>query len=640
MEINRDQIIETLVDQSNILNLQGTELIRAYLTSLPTSPGVYRMINGDDQVLYIGKAKNLRKRVANYVNPNRLSNRIQRMVSMTTKMEFVLTHTEAEALLLEANLIKKLTPRFNILLRDDKSFPSVLITDDHEFPQVMKYRGSRSRKGKYFGPFASAGAVNQSLMVLQKIFLLRSCSDSIFASRTRPCLLYQIKRCSAPCVNIINKGEYQKLVTQAQEFLEGKSKKIQKQLALDMQNASEQLEFEKAAIFRDRINAMTSLQAKQDFQVSGVAEADIFTLYQAAGQTCVQVFFLRAGSNFGNRAYYPSHPSDANTGEILEAFIGQFYTNKEPPRLILLSESVPEQTLLVNALSNKKGKKVRIEIPDRGEKKKIIFFGLRNTKMALGRKIAENSSQKKLLKDLAIAFNIETDIKRIEVYDNSHISGTNAVGAMIVAGPDGFNKKAYRKFNIKFTSRTAGSALIKDGDDYSMMREVLIRRFSRALSEDPNRNLGHWPDLVLIDGGPGHLSLTTEIFDNLGIIDVNIVAIAKGPNRNAGREKFYLPNTVPFNLDDRDPVLYFLQRLRDEAHRFAIGSHRALRSKKITSSPIDKIKGIGSKRKKALLYNFGSSKGVSEAGLADLECVDGINKEIAKRIYDWFHPED
>jgi excinuclease ABC subunit C len=430
------------------------------------------------------------------------------------------------------------------------------------------------------------------------------------------------------------------LVTQAQEFLEGKSKKIQKQLALDMQNASEQLEFEKAAIFRDRINAMTSLQAKQDFQVSGVAEADIFTLYQAAGQTCVQVFFLRAGSNFGNRAYYPSHPSDANTGEILEAFIGQFYTNKEPPRLILLSESVPEQTLLVNALSNKKGKKVRIEIPNRGEKKKIIFFGLRNTKMALGRKIAENSSQKKLLKDLAIAFNIETDIKRIEVYDNSHISGTNAVGAMIVAGPDGFNKKAYRKFNIKFTSRTAGSALIKDGDDYSMMREVLIRRFSRALSEDPNRNLGHWPDLVLIDGGPGHLSLTTEIFDNLGIIDVNIVAIAKGPNRNAGREKFYLPNTVPFNLDDRDPVLYFLQRLRDEAHRFAIGSHRALRSKKITSSPIDKIKGIGSKRKKALLYNFGSSKGVSEAGLADLECVDGINKEIAKRIYDWFHPED
>tara|TARA_A100001011_G_scaffold392494_2_gene480185 strand:- start:6000 stop:7922 length:1923 start_codon:yes stop_codon:yes gene_type:complete len=640
METNRDQITETGVDQSNTPILEGIELIRAYLKTLPASPGVYRMIKDDGQVLYVGKAKNLRKRVTNYVNPNRLSNRIQRMVSMTTKMEFVLTHTEAEALLLEANLIKKLTPRYNILLRDDKSFPSILITDDHEFPQVMKYRGSRTRKGKYFGPFASAGAVNQSLMVLQKVFLLRSCSDSIFSSRTRPCLLYQIKRCSAPCVNIINKGEYQNLVIQAQEFLEGKSKKIQKQLAQDMQNASKQLEFEKAAIFRDRINAMTSLQAQQDFQISGVADADIFTLYQAAGETCVQIFFMRAGSNFGNRAYYPRHPSDADTGEILEAFIGQFYTNKEPPRLILLSQSIPEQTLLENALSNKKGKKVRIEIPNRGGKKKIIFFGLRNAKMALGRKIAENSSQKKLLKDLAAAFNIKTDIKRIEVYDNSHISGTNAIGAMIVAGQEGFNKKAYRKFNIKFTSRTSGSALIKDGDDYSMMREVLIRRFSRVLSEDPDRNLGHWPDLVLIDGGSGHLSLTTEIFNNLGITDVNIAAIAKGPNRNAGREKFYLPNTVPFNLDERDPVLYFLQRLRDEAHRFAIGSHRALRTKKITSSPVDKIVGIGAKRKKALLHNFGSFKGISEAGLADLELVEGINKEIAKRIYDWFHPED
>jgi len=548
-------------------------------------------------------------------------------------MEFVTTHTEAEALLLEANLIKRLMPRYNILLRDDKSFPHILITGDHDYPRVVKHRGAKNRKGEYFGPFASAGAVNQSLAVLQRAFLLRTCSDTVFDTRTRPCLLHQIKRCAGPCVDIMGSREYGELVGQARAFLTGKSKAIQKTLATQMQAASDGLDFEKAAELRDRIRALTSIQAHQDINAANVGEADLIGIHVAGGQACVQVFFIRGGSNYGNRAYYPAHAADAGPEQILEAFLGQFYANKIPPKLILLSHHLPEPELMMAALGERAGRSVKIEVPKRGAKFGMIGLALNNAEKALGRRLVESASQRKLLEQLAERLELDGPPDRIEVYDNSHISGTNAVGGMIVAGPEGFIKNAYRKFNIKSPDTVPG-------DDYAMMREVLRRRFKRALSEDPERQSATWPDLVLIDGGQGHLTQAEQVFAELGISDVALCSIAKGPDRNAGRESFHLPGRPAFRLDSRDSVLYFLQRLRDEAHRFAIGTHRARRAKQVVRSPLDEIQGVGGARKKALLHHFGSAGAVAQAGSTDLEAVDGINSALAARIYGWFHPDE
>jgi excinuclease ABC subunit C len=611
----------------------GVAAIRAALKTLPGAPGVYRMISADDQVLYVGKAKNLKKRVASYTNLNRQGLRIARMINRTRAMEFVTTHTEAEALLLEANLIKRLAPHYNILLRDDKSFPYILVTGDHDFPQVLKYRGARNRDGQFFGPFASAGAVNQSLAVLQRAFLLRTCTNAVFEARTRPCLLHQIKRCAAPCVGGAGADEYGELVDQARQFLTGKSKAIQERLAAQMQLASDNLEFEKAAILRDRIRAMTTIQARQDINSANVNEADLVALHSAGGQACIQVFFIRGGSNYGNRAYYPAHAADAEPEQIIEAFLGQFYTNKIPPRLVLLSHKLTEPVVMTAALTERAGRSVKIEVPTRGQKRAMIGLALVNAEQALGRRLVESASQRMLLEKLAERFELEGPPERIEVYDNSHISGTNAVGAMIVAGPGGMTKNAYRKYNIKNTS-------IEPGDDYAMMREVLGRRFARALEEDPERLRPGWPDLVLIDGGAGHLSVAAEVFSELGISDVPFGAISKGPDRDAGREQIHLPGRSAFRLDSRDPVLYFLQRLRDEAHRFAIGTHRSRRAKQIERSPLDEIQGVGGARKKALLHHFGSARAVSQAGLTDLEVVDGISKALAGRIYGWFHSDE
>ncbi|MDG2033942.1 MAG: excinuclease ABC subunit UvrC, partial [Rhodospirillales bacterium] len=572
------------------LPLKGVDVIKSYLKTLPGDPGVYRMINHEGDVLYVGKAKNLKKRVSNYANPSRQSIRIQRMINQTRSMEFVTTHTEAEALLLEANLIKKLTPRYNILLRDDKSFPYILITGDHAYPQILKYRGTRKRKGEYFGPFASAGAVNQSLAILQRAFLLRSCTDSVFASRIRPCLLYQIKRCSAPCVDITTGEAYARLVEQARSFLTGRSKTIQKQLAEEMQALSDSLQFEEAAVLRDRIKAMTNIQSHQDIQASNIDEADIIALHLEAGQACIQVFFLRAGANYGNRAYYPAHTADAPPEQIMEAFLGQFYANKIPPKLILLSTDVVEKRVLTDALSERGGRRVHLSVPSRGDKRNLVRLALENARKALNRRLVESATQRQLLNGLAEKLELDHAPDRIEVYDNSHISGTNAIGAMIVSGPEGFIKNAYRKFNIKAVGEDTE---FQAGDDYAMMREVLTRRFSRAQREDPDRSGGQWPDLVLIDGGAGQLSATRDVFGELGITDVGVAAIAKGPDRNAGRERMFLPDREPFTLDSRDPVLYFLQRLRDEAHRFAISTHLARRAKGMKRSPLDEIRGVG-----------------------------------------------
>ena len=615
------------------------------------------MINIRGDVLYVGKAKSLRKRVTSYTNPVRQPTRILRMVAETASMEFVTTHTEAEALLLEANLIQRYTPRYNILLRDDKSFPAILLTADHDFPQVLKHRGARPRKGSYFGPFASAWAVNQTLTILQRAFLLRSCTDPVFLSRTRPCLLHQIKRCSAPCVGRIGVEEYATLVEQARAFLSGDSQSIQQALATRMQEASDNLEFERAAQFRDRIRALTSVQAHQDIHLSGIDSVDVIAAHQAGGQTCIEVFFYRAGRNYGNRAYFPAHARDDDAPEVLEAFVGQFYDNKEPPREVLTSHVLPNAGLLAEALGVRAGRKVLVGAPRRGDKRKLIDLALVNAREALGRRLAESGSQRRLLEDLARVLDLEAAPNRIEVYDNSHISGRQAVGGMIVVGPEGFDRAAYRKFNIRgglpkapdakapgFAEAPAASELSADegmapGDDYAMMREVLTRRFSRALKEDPDRQRGQWPDAVLIDGGAGQLGIVTGVFAELGIDDVAVVAIAKGPDRNAGRERIFLPGRAPFSLEPRDPVLYFLQRMRDEAHRFAIGSHRARRSSAISHSVLEDIPGIGARRKKALLHHFGSAKAVAQAGRADLAAVEGINKTMADKIYDWYHPE-
>ena len=612
----------------------GAAVIQSYLQTLPTSPGVYRMLNQRGDALYVGKAHQLRKRVATYASPAKLPIRLQRMVAETRSMEFVTTHTEVEALLLESNLIKKLRPRYNVLLRDDKTFPHILITGDHDFAQLVKHRGAQKRKGRYFGPFASAGAVNRTIAALQRAFLLRNCSDSIFRSRTRPCLQFHIKRCSAPCVGRIGQEDYAALVDEAHEFLAGQSGKVQARLAKRMESASEALEFEVAARIRDRIRALTQVQAHQDINLSGLEDADVIALHQDGGQSCVQVFFFRGGRNYGNRAYFPSHDRDLAPEEVLSAFVGQFYDNKPPPRFVLLSHDLPERDLLVEALTTRAERKVRLLTPKRGAKRKPVEHALANAREALGRRMAESATHRRALEALAQRLDLDAAPSRIEVYDNSHIQGTNAIGAMIVSGPDGLMKNAYRKFNIK---AVGGEEEPEAGDDYAMMREVLTRRFTRALKEDPDRAEGSWPDLVIVDGGRGQLGVAEEVFAELGVDDVELLGVAKGPDRNAGRERFYRPGGVGFTLPPRDPLLYFIQRLRDEAHRFAITTHRAKRSKDIAASPLDEIEGVGAKRKKALLLHFGSARNVARAGLADLEAVEGISKAVAEKIYGHFH---
>jgi excinuclease ABC subunit C len=609
---------------------RGVEVISAQLKNLPSGPGVYRMLNDKGDPLYVGKARSLRKRVGTYTQIDRLANRLQRMVAETTTLEVIATHTEVEALLLESNLIKRLVPRYNVQLRDDKSFPYILIARDHAAPQILKHRGARDRRGEYFGPFASAGAVNNTITALQRAFLLRSCSDAVYASRTRPCLQYQIKRCSAPCVGRITDAEYGRLVDEAGDFLSGHSREVQDRLAKEMQTASDALEFERAARLRDRVRALAHIQSHQGVNVAGLDEADIIAAHQAGGQTCVQVFFFRGGSNYGNRAYFPSHDREMEIPQVLSSFIGQFYDNKEPPKLVLVSHTPLESALLQEALSVKAGRKVELIAPRQGGKRKLIDQALVNAREALERRLAENATQRQLLEGVAQCFGLESAPQRIEVYDNSHISGRNAYGAMIVAGPDGFQKNAYRKFSIDPEGLTPG-------DDYAMMRQVLTRRFSRALKEDPERDKGTWPDLVLVDGGAGQLGVALEVFAELGVTDVALVGVAKGPDRDAGRERFFMPGREPFGLEPRDPVLYFLQRLRDEAHRFAIGAHRNKRSAQISQSPLDEIPGIGAKRKKALLHRFGSAKAVARAGLEDLQTVDGISAAVAKKIYDYFN---
>ncbi|MCG8543885.1 MAG: excinuclease ABC subunit UvrC [Alphaproteobacteria bacterium] len=612
-------------------------VIKSHLATLPGSPGVYRMLSERGDPLYVGKARNLRKRVATYASPAKLPVRLQRMVAATRSMEFVTTHTEVEALLLESNMIKKLRPRYNVLLRDDKSFPYVFITGDHAFPQVIKHRGTRARPGRYFGPFASAGAVNRTIVTLQRAFLLRNCSDNVFATRTRPCLQYQIKRCSAPCVDRISQDDYATLVEQAHEFLAGHSGQVQARLATEMQAASENLEFERAATLRDRIHALSQVRVHQDINVTGIDDADVIAVHQEAGQSCVQVFFFRDGRNYGNRAFFPSHARAVEPAEVITAFVGQFYDRIVPPKLVMVSEKLPESALLGEALSVRAGHRVRLLAPQRGARRKLIDHALLNAREALTRRMAESASHRRLMEGLADTLGMESPPSRIEVYDNSHIQGANAVGCMIVAGPDGFMKNAYRKFNIRGLDEADADQ--PGGDDYAMMREVLNRRFARALKEDPDREGGTWPDLVVIDGGRGQLSIAQSVFADLGIDDVTLLAIAKGPDRNAGREKLYMPDRQSFLLPPRDPVLYFLQRLRVEAHRFAIGTHRAKRAKGIAASPLDEISGVGAKRKRALLMHFGSAQAVAAAGLADLEAVDGISRAVAEKIYGFFNEE-
>ena len=621
--------------------LRGFTVIENQLKTLPGTPGVYRMVNAKGDVLYVGKARNLKKRVASYASPAKLSNRIQRMVAETASLEVISTHTEVEALLLESNLIKKLRPRYNVTLRDDKSFPYILITADHVWPRVTKYRGARSAKGEYYGPFASAGAVNRTLNWLERAFLLRSCADTVFATRTRPCLLHQIKRCSAPCVGRIAPDDYAALVAQASRFLGGRSQEVQRDLATRMQAASDALDFETAAAFRDRIRALSQIQAHQGMNLSGLTDADVIAAHAEGDQVSVQVFFFRAGNNNGNRAYFPRHDRSMSVEEVLGAFIGQFYDNKVPPPLVLLSHAVPDQALLAEALSVAADRKVELSVPARGDRRKMMEHALLNARDAMARHLSESATQRKLLEGVAEAFGLEGPPQRIEVYDNSHIMGTNAYGAMIVAGPEGLMKNAYRKFAIRSTQAKpdggADGAETAPGDDYGMMREVLTRRFTRALKEDPERDQGLWPDLVVIDGGLGQLGVARKVLADLGVDDVALVGIAKGPDRNAGRETFHLPDRPPFTLEPRDPVLYFMQRLRDEAHRFAIGAHRAKRSKALGRSALDDIPGIGARRKRALLHHFGSARGVERAGLEDLEAVPGVSRAMAKKIYDHFH---
>jgi excinuclease ABC subunit C len=611
----------------------GHEVIQDHLKTLDGSPGVYRMLNAASEVLYVGKARNLKARVSNYARPSGHSGRIARMIHETASMMFLTTRTELEALLLEQNLIKQLKPRYNVLLRDDKSFPNILISSEHPYPQIKKHRGKKSEKGAYFGPFASAGAVNRTLNQLQKVFLLRNCSDSMFESRTRPCLQYQIKRCSAPCVEKISREGYATLVADATRFLEGKTTSVQADLAKAMTEASAAMEFERAAALRDRIKALTQVQQTQGINPQGVAEADVVALHLEHGQACVQVFFIRANQSWGNRDFYPKTGAGAEEPEIMEAFLTQFYDDKDPPRLILLSHPVDNPDLVAEALAIRAGRKVELAVPMRGEKAELVENAARNARESLARRMAESTTQNKLLVGLAEAFDLDTPPQRIEVYDNSHIQGTNAVGGMIVAGADGFLKSQYRKFNIK---SDAGA----NSDDFGMMKEVLTRRFERLLKEDPERKSDMWPDLLLIDGGQGQVSAVAEIMNELGVEDIPMVGVAKGIDRDAGKEEFHRPGERPFALQRNDPVLYFIQRLRDEAHRWAIGAHRAKRAKAVSLTPLDDIPGIGATRKRALLQHFGSAKAVARAGLSDLQAVDGISEAMARTIADFFSAKE
>jgi len=648
----------------------GRAAIARYARHAPTSPGVYRMIGAAGEVLYVGKAKSLKRRVVAYARETGHDSRITRMIAATTALEFVSTATETEALLLEANLIKRLRPRFNVLLRDDKSFPYILITADEAAPQILKHRGARNRKGDYYGPFAAVNSVNRTITALQRAFLIRSCSDAVFESRTRPCLLHQIKRCSAPCTGEIAPPDYAELVREAKAFLSGRSQAVKEELAHEMEQASAGLDFERAAILRDRLAALAAVQAHQGINPRGVEEADVFAVHQEGGYTCVEVFFFRTGQNWGNRAYFPKADRTLGAGEVLGAFLAQFYDDKPPPRCIFVSHDVPDRALLNEALTIKSGRKVEVTVPLRGEKKDLVEHALANAREALGRKLADTASQQRLLAGLAGAFGLARAPRRIEVYDNSHIQGTNAVGAMVVAGPEGFRKNQYRKFNIR-------SAELAPGDDYGMMREMLTRRFKRLIAEAPraggvaelaapagfaepagatdslfdaNPQVGAqadarpdepadepWPDLVLIDGGEGQLTAARETLASLGVTGLPLVAIAKGPDRDAGRETFHAPGKPSFKLAPRDPVLYFVQRLRDEAHRFAVGSHRARRKRDIREAGLQEIAGIGPTRKRALLRHFGTLKQIERASLSDLSKVPGINAETARRIYDFFH---
>jgi excinuclease ABC subunit C len=631
---------------------RGADIIAEHLARLPTRPGVYRMIGADGEVLYVGKAKNLKARLSQYAQGRGHGNHITRMIGLTENLEIIVTATETEALLLEANMIKRLKPRFNVILRDDKSFPFIAIRRDHQSAALQKHRGAKNFKGEFFGPFASANAVNRTLNTLQKAFLLRSCSDSVFTSRTRPCMLYQIKRCSAPCTKAIEAEDYQRLVDDAVAFLKGKSSELQERLAIEMHEAAEKLEFESAARLRNRIRALAAVRAVQGINVATFAEADVFALHAEGGQTCIQVFFFRAGQNWGNRAYFPKHDRDAE--DVLESFLAQFYDDKEPPPLILVSHELEGAALLEEALAMKAGARVEIRRPERGEKREIIDQAIVNAREALGRRMAETASVAKLLDGVAETFGLTGAPERIEVYDNSHIQGTNAVGAMIVAGPEGFRKNQYRKFNIR-------PGALTPGDDYAMMRQVVTRRFEK-LARDPKDDepaplieggdggvdfskqkedddkFSEWPDLVLIDGGEGQLNAARDALSALALPrPVALVGVAKGVDRDAGREQFFMPGRAPFRLDEKSPVLYYLQRLRDEAHRFAIGAHRQKRKADLTRNPLDEIGGVGPSRKKALLARFGSARGVARANVSELSQVDGINNELAQRIYDYFH---
>jgi excinuclease ABC subunit C len=608
----------------------GANLILKYVRQLDASPGVYRMLDAQARVLYVGKARNLRARVSNYARPTGHSSRIARMISETAQMMFLTTKTETEALLLEQNLIKQLKPRYNVLLRDDKSFPNILVTTEHEFPQIKKHRGAKKEKGAYYGPFASAGAVNKSLNQLQRVFQLRNCSDAMFETRMRPCLQYQIKRCSGPCVGRISARDYRASVKDAQRFLSGKSTEIQESLASQMAQASEAMEFERAAALRDRIRAMTQVQTNQGINPRTVSEADVIALHIEGGQACVQVFFIRANQNWGNRDFYPRISADHSHAEVLEAFVGQFYSSKEAPRQLILSHDIENADLVSAALSEAAGRKVELIYPRRGEKFELVSGALRNAKESLALRMSETATQAKLLRGIAEAFDLDEAPKRIEVFDNSHIQGAHAVGAMIVSGPDGFLKNQYRKFNIRGDDLTPG-------DDFGMMKEVMTRRFTRLIKEDPERTSESWPDLLLIDGGAGQVSAVAEILETLGVEDVPMVGVAKGVDRDHGKEEFYIPGRSVFALQRNDPVLYFVQRMRDEAHRFAIGTHRAKRAKAISANPLDDITGIGASRKRALLVHFGSAKAVSRANVADLKAVDGISAAMAEKIYDFFH---
>ncbi|MBP2547352.1 excinuclease ABC subunit C [Neorhizobium galegae] len=634
----------------NESGLKGADLIAEFVKHLPNAPGVYRMFNEAGDVLYVGKARSLKKRVTNYAQGRVHSNRLTKMVRETVQMEFVTTRTETEALLLEANLIKRLRPRYNVLLRDDKSFPYIMLTGDHRAPAIYKHRGARARKGDYFGPFASASAVGRTINSLQRAFLLRTCTDSVFEARTRPCLLYQIKRCSGPCTHEISDADYGELVNEAKDFLSGRSQAVKATIARQMTEASDDMDFERAAVYRDRLSALSHVQSHQGINPAGVEEADVFAIHHEGGLTCIQVFFFRAGQNWGNQAYFPKADPQLTGSEVLNAFLAQFYDDKPAPRQILLSETVEEQDLLSLALSEKSTGKITIQVPQRGEKKDLTDHVLANAREAHGRKLAETASQERLLKGFAETFGLAYVPRRIEIYDNSHIMGTNAVGGMVVAGPEGFVKGQYRKFNIKSTD-------ITPGDDFGMMREVMTRRFSRLLKEEglPDRSAAAtqtadgpdevidsgfpaWPDVILIDGGQGQMSAVRKILDDLGIRDVvTAIGVAKGVDRDAGRERFFADGRSDFSLPPRDPVLYFVQRMRDEAHRFAIGSHRARRKKEMVKNPLDEISGIGPGRKRALLQHFGTAKAVSRAGISDLMAVEGISETVAKQVYNHFH---